>query len=54
MDDMEDDIEKENCIVEHHDARPFPERWFSLIVVLRTSTEAIYDRLSGRFFYFNK
>eukprot|EP00770_Monocercomonoides_exilis_P002572 MONOS_2556.1-p1 / transcript=MONOS_2556.1 / gene=MONOS_2556 / organism=Monocercomonoides_exilis_PA203 / gene_product=Transcription initiation factor TFIID subunit 9 / transcript_product=Transcription initiation factor TFIID subunit 9 / location=Mono_scaffold00053:126136-126586(-) / protein_length=121 / sequence_SO=supercontig / SO=protein_coding / is_pseudo=false len=48
MDEMEPDMNKGGCIVEHHDPTPFPERWFQLIIVLRAKTESIFDRLTAR------
>ncbi|KAK2955602.1 putative Adenylate kinase isoenzyme 6 like protein [Blattamonas nauphoetae] len=48
MDEMEPLMEQGRCIVEHHDARPFPERWFGLVILLRSSTEQLFDRLSSR------
>ncbi|KAL1124043.1 hypothetical protein AAG570_001813 [Ranatra chinensis] len=35
-------------IVEYHGCDFFPERWFDMVIVLRTSTEQLYDRLSAR------
>ncbi|KAG8341121.1 putative kinase [Trypanosoma vivax] len=37
-----------NHIVDYHSSELFPKRWFHLIVVLRTSTEVLFDRLTNR------
>ena len=49
MDAMEPKMQQGGVIVEHHDPTMFPERWFSLVIVLRCTTESIFDRLSQRF-----
>ena len=49
MDEMEPKMAQGGIIVEHHDTTMFPERWFSLVVVLRCKTESIFDRLTARF-----
>jgi adenylate kinase len=35
-------------VADYHVCEIFPERWFDLILVLRTSTEALFDRLTAR------
>ena len=35
-------------IVDYHSSELFPERWFALVVVLHTTTEVLFDRLSAR------
>ena len=35
-------------IIDHHTPLIFPERWIDLVVVLRGSTECVYDRLKSR------
>ena len=35
-------------ILDFHGADFFPERWFDLIVVLRTDNSVLYDRLAAR------
>ena len=35
-------------LLEYHTSDLFPERWFDLVVVLRTHTHALYDRLVGK------
>ncbi len=36
------------CVVDYHGSDFFPERWFDLIVVLRTDNTVLYDRLLQR------
>ncbi|PVU85887.1 hypothetical protein BB560_006870 [Smittium megazygosporum] len=48
LDGMEEELKEGNVIVEHHSCDLFPERWFDLVVVLRTGTEKLYDRLVER------
>ena len=45
---MEPIVSAGGCIVDYHSCDLFPERWFQLVVVLRTSTEALHDRLTKR------
>jgi adenylate kinase len=35
-------------VADYHSCELFPERWFDLILVLRTSTEELFDRLTER------
>ena len=35
-------------VADYHACELFPERWFDLILVLRTKTEVLYDRLTER------
>lgn len=35
-------------IVDYHGSDFFPERFFSLVVVLRTDTNVLWDRLAAR------
>lgn len=35
-------------VVDFHSCDLFPERWFDLVLVLRTKTEVLYDRLQER------
>jgi adenylate kinase len=35
-------------VAEYHSCDLFPERWFDLVLVLRTSTEVLFDRLTAR------
>ena len=35
-------------VADYHSCELFPERWFSVVVVLRASTEVLFERLTGR------
>eukprot|EP00522_Entomoneis_paludosa_P006036 CAMPEP_0172440932 /NCGR_PEP_ID=MMETSP1065-20121228/1548_1 /TAXON_ID=265537 /ORGANISM="Amphiprora paludosa, Strain CCMP125" /LENGTH=199 /DNA_ID=CAMNT_0013190053 /DNA_START=147 /DNA_END=746 /DNA_ORIENTATION=+ len=50
MEPMIQDAEEEGvgCVVDFHVCEIFPERWFDLVLVLRTDTEILYDRLTSR------
>lgn len=39
---------RKGVVVDFHVCEIFPERWFDLVLVLRTSTEVLYDRLTSR------
>lgn len=47
-DDLEDTMSKGGNIVDYHSSEFFPERWFDLVVVLRTDNTPLYDRLVAR------
>ncbi len=39
----------EGCVLlEHHSVDFFPERWFDLVLVLRTDNTVLFDRLTKR------
>lgn len=40
--------EGKGIVADFHVCEIFPERWFDLILVLRTSTEILFDRLTAR------
>ena len=40
--------EKRGIVADFHVAEMFPERWFDLVLVLRSGTEVLYDRLKAR------
>ena len=48
LDHLEPIVSAGGCVVDYHSCDLFPERWFQLVVVLRTTTEALHDRLSKR------
>jgi adenylate kinase len=50
MEGMIDEAEEENMgvVADYHVCEIFPERWFDLVLVLRASTEVLYDRLTAR------
>lgn len=39
---------RKNHVVDYHSSELFPERWFHLVVVLKASTEKLYERLQTR------
>lgn len=43
-----DDPEKNSIVMDYHLCEIFPERWFDLVIVLRTQTEPLFDRLTQR------
>lgn len=45
---MEPILAEGGCIVDFHSPEFFPERWFELVLVLRTNTEVLFDRLESR------
>jgi len=47
-DELEDILSEGNNIVDFHTCDFFPERWFQLIVVLRTDNTILYPRLEKR------
>jgi len=46
---MESMLEHGGVIVDFHSCDFFPERWFDLVVVLRTDNTILYPRLEKRF-----
>jgi adenylate kinase len=36
------------CVVDFHVCEIFPERWFDVVLVLRSTTEVLFDRLTTR------
>ncbi len=47
-DELEPIMAKGGNILDFHSCDFFPERWFQLVVVLRTSNEVLYERLEDR------
>lgn len=47
-DEMEPMLQDGGVIVDYHSCSFFPQRWFDLVVVLRTDNTLLYDRLSAR------
>lgn len=48
-DELEDQMsQKGGIILEFHSSDFFPERWFDLVVLLRTDNKQLYDRLQER------
>uniref|UniRef100_H2WC42 Adenylate kinase isoenzyme 6 homolog n=1 Tax=Caenorhabditis japonica TaxID=281687 RepID=H2WC42_CAEJA len=42
------DSDDGGVVVDYHGCDLFPERWFDIVVVLRCSTEKLFDRLQAR------
>ena len=53
-DEMEDIMVEGGNIVDFHSCDFFPERWFHLILVLRTENQHLYERLEQRGYKQNK
>ena len=47
-DEIEPLIENGGVIVDYHGADFFPERWFDVVVLLRTDNSVLYKRLQAR------
>ena len=47
-DEIENDMDNGGNIVDFHSIDFFPERWFDLVLVLRTNNTILYDRLKNR------
>ena len=54
IDYLEDKLQVGGCIVDFHTPEIFPERWFDLVLVLTSTTEVLYDRLTARGYLENK
>jgi len=48
LDAIEDEVKQGGCIIDWHACDLFPRNWIDLVVVLRVSTEMLYDRLTER------
>ncbi|PHH83539.1 hypothetical protein CDD82_7580 [Ophiocordyceps australis] len=48
LDAIEDDALQGGCIIDWHACDLFPHSWIDLVVVLRTDSTALYDRLKAR------
>ncbi|KAG9304990.1 hypothetical protein G9A89_007393 [Geosiphon pyriformis] len=48
IDEMEELVSIGGNIVDFHSCELFPERWFDLVLVLRTDNTVLYDRLVAR------
>ena len=49
LDDLEPIMSAGGNVVEFHSVDFFPERWFDLVLVLRTDNTVLYDRLIARY-----
>ena len=54
MDELEPIAVAGGLVLEHHSCSFFPERWFDLVLVLRTNNTELYDRLKQRGYTENK
>ncbi|PBJ80803.1 hypothetical protein BCY84_01005 [Trypanosoma cruzi cruzi] len=41
-------VNEGNHVVDYHSSELFPRRWFHLVIVLRASTEVLFERLTAR------
>ena len=41
-------VDNVGIVADYHSCELFPERWFDLILVLRTNTDVLFDRLTER------
>merc|ERR1712137_33252 len=53
-DELEPIMQQKGVVVDYHGSEFFPERWFDLIVVLRTDNTTLYDRLKARGYHDKK
>ena len=47
-DEIEEQAEAGGVVVDYHGADLFPERWFELVLVLRSDNTVLYQRLESR------
>lgn len=48
LDELEPTMSAGGNVVEFHTVDFFPERWFDLVLVLRTDNTTLFDRLTAR------
>ncbi len=48
LDEMETMLAEGGNVVDFHSSELFPERWFDVVLVLRTDNKVLFDRLVGR------
>ena len=48
VDELEASMSVGGVVLEHHTTDFFPERWFDLIIVLRSDNTVLFDRLTQR------
>eukprot|EP01017_Pseudomicrothorax_dubius_P005244 TRINITY_DN1127_c0_g1_i4.p1 TRINITY_DN1127_c0_g1~~TRINITY_DN1127_c0_g1_i4.p1 ORF type:complete len:184 (+),score=53.50 TRINITY_DN1127_c0_g1_i4:122-673(+) len=48
VDFLENEMGTGGCVVDFHTSGFFPERWFDIVVLLRTNNTTLYDRLKER------
>lgn len=49
LDDLESQLAPGGIIVDYHSCELFPERWFDVVLVLRTENKTLFDRLVARY-----
>ena len=49
IDELEGQMSEGGNIVDYHSCDFFPERWFSIVFVLRTDNTLLYERLEQRY-----
>lgn len=49
LDAIEDEVEQGGYIIDWHACDMFPQSWIDLVVVLRTDSTLLYDRLASRY-----
>ncbi|KAJ3292429.1 hypothetical protein HK104_005296 [Borealophlyctis nickersoniae] len=54
VDELEPAMSEGGRVIDHHGCDFFPERWFDLVVVLRTDNQVLYPRLVKRNYPENK
>jgi adenylate kinase len=54
LDVIEDDVKKGGYIIDWHACEMFPKSWIDLVIVLRTNSSHLYDRLKARNYAENK
>lgn len=48
LDSLEDELRAGGCIIDWHACDLFPRSWIDLVIVLRTDSTRLYDRLTAR------
>ncbi|KAL8781997.1 MAG: hypothetical protein Q9194_000009 [Teloschistes cf. exilis] len=48
LDAIEDEVKQGGYLIDWHACDPFPESWIDLVVVLRSDSATLYDRLKSR------
>ncbi|KAL9007257.1 MAG: hypothetical protein Q9188_000060 [Gyalolechia gomerana] len=48
LDAIEAEIDKGGCLIDWHACDLFPEGWIDLVIVLRSDSTVLYDRLTAR------
>ncbi|KAL8725405.1 MAG: hypothetical protein Q9166_007382 [cf. Caloplaca sp. 2 TL-2023] len=48
LDAIEDEVKQGGCLIDWHACDLFPESWIDLVIVLRSDSAILYDRLKAR------